>query len=175
MPYMYVLFHLGKLCNGLMCQVGDFYLQELQYFHSLIKFLYCGFVEPDTVEVGSSKNCGCSGDITVTRVSFETSFDSKQPKLEPKLVLALSETKHLFCCFASIPKQRVLMFQLNRNKQKTNRNSLMGSIFCNFFRKLRVFQIFLVFSVLFRFSLVCLETVCFSCFASIRKQIVSMF
>ncbi len=32
----------------------------------------------------------------VTRVSFETSFDSKQPKLEPKLVSALSETKCLF-------------------------------------------------------------------------------
>ncbi len=28
-----------------------------------------------------------------TRVSFKTSFDLKQPKLEPKLVLALSETK----------------------------------------------------------------------------------
>jgi hypothetical protein len=28
-----------------------------------------------------------------TRVSCETSFDSKQPKLEPKLVSALSETK----------------------------------------------------------------------------------
>jgi hypothetical protein len=33
------------------------------------------------------------------RVSFETSFDSKQPKLEPKLVSALSETKHLFRLF----------------------------------------------------------------------------
>jgi hypothetical protein len=31
-----------------------------------------------------------------SRVSFETSFDSKQPKLEPKLVSALSETKRLF-------------------------------------------------------------------------------
>ena len=30
------------------------------------------------------------------RVSFETSFDSKQPKLEPKLVSALSETQRLF-------------------------------------------------------------------------------
>jgi hypothetical protein len=29
-------------------------------------------------------------------VSFETIFDSKQPKLEPKLVSALSETKRLF-------------------------------------------------------------------------------
>jgi hypothetical protein len=33
------------------------------------------------------------------RVSFETSFDSKQPKLEPKLVSALSETKRLFQLF----------------------------------------------------------------------------
>jgi hypothetical protein len=30
------------------------------------------------------------------RVSFETSFDSKQPKLEPKQVSTLSETRHLF-------------------------------------------------------------------------------
>jgi hypothetical protein len=35
----------------------------------------------------------------LTRVSFETSFDSKQPKLEPKLVSALSETKRLFWLF----------------------------------------------------------------------------
>jgi hypothetical protein len=34
-----------------------------------------------------------------TRVSFETSFDSKQPKLEPKLVSALSESKRLFRLF----------------------------------------------------------------------------
>jgi hypothetical protein len=32
-------------------------------------------------------------------VSFENSFDSKQPKLEPKLVSALSETKLLFRLF----------------------------------------------------------------------------
>jgi hypothetical protein len=32
-------------------------------------------------------------------VSFETSFDSKQPKLKPKLVSALSETKRLFRLF----------------------------------------------------------------------------
>jgi hypothetical protein len=32
-------------------------------------------------------------------MSFETSFDSKQPKLEPKLVSALSETKRLFWLF----------------------------------------------------------------------------
>ncbi len=32
-------------------------------------------------------------------MSFETNFNSKQPKLEPKVVLALSETKHLFQLF----------------------------------------------------------------------------
>jgi hypothetical protein len=32
-------------------------------------------------------------------VSFESSFDSKQPKLELKLVSALSETKRLFRFF----------------------------------------------------------------------------
>jgi hypothetical protein len=36
---------------------------------------------------------------TPSRVSYETSFDSKQPKLEPKLVSALSETKRLFRLF----------------------------------------------------------------------------
>jgi hypothetical protein len=33
------------------------------------------------------------------RVSFETSFDSKQLKLEPKLVSALPKTKRLFRLF----------------------------------------------------------------------------
>ncbi len=42
--------------------------------------------------------CNVKSDIP-TRVSFETSFDSKQPKLEPKLVSALSETKRLFRLF----------------------------------------------------------------------------
>ncbi len=60
---------------------------------------------------------------TETRVSSETSFVSKQPKLEPKLVSALSETRRLFCCFALISKQGVLVFRNNRNEQKTNRNS----------------------------------------------------
>jgi hypothetical protein len=32
-------------------------------------------------------------------VSFETSFDLKQPKLEPELVSALFETKRLFRLF----------------------------------------------------------------------------
>ncbi len=58
--------------------------------------------------------------LAETRVSFETSFDSKQPKLEPKLVSTLSETKRLFRLFRFLPKQRVSVFRLNRNKQKIN-------------------------------------------------------
>jgi hypothetical protein len=46
------------------------------------------------------KTKGAVGAVCASiRVSFETSFDSKQPKLEPKLVSALSETKHLFRLF----------------------------------------------------------------------------
>ncbi len=39
------------------------------------------------------------GEWASPRVSFETSFDSNQPKLEPKLISALSETKRLFRLF----------------------------------------------------------------------------
>jgi hypothetical protein len=62
--------------------------------------------------------------------------------------------KHNVCfgCFASIPKQRVSMFRLNRNKQKTNRNSLTGSIFCHFLQKIYgFFGFFRFFSRFFRF------------------------
>jgi hypothetical protein len=45
------------------------------------------------------------------RVSFETSLDSKQPKLEPKLVVSVVSLLY-----------RNREFRLNRNKQKTNRN-----------------------------------------------------
>jgi hypothetical protein len=67
--------------------------------------------------------------MVTTRVSFETSFDSKQPKLEPKPVSALSETKRLFRLFrfhsetASFgvsvkPKYT----EINRNKPKQAEN-----------------------------------------------------
>jgi hypothetical protein len=47
-----------------------------------------------------------------------------------------------FGCFASILKQRVSMFRLNRNKQKTNRNSLIESIFWYFYENLGLFRFF---------------------------------
>ncbi len=108
-------------------------------------------------------------------MSFETSFDSKQLKLEPKLVSALSETKCLFRLFryctetesfdVSIePKQTV-----DQLKQFDREHILLF-----FTENLGFFRYFLVFFIFFDFS-VCFETVCFGCFASILKQRVSMF
>ncbi len=63
------------------------------------------------------------------------------PKLELKPVLALSEQNICFGCFASMPKQRVSVFPLNRNEQKSNRNSMIKSLFWYFFRKFWVFPV----------------------------------
>jgi hypothetical protein len=52
-----------------------------------------------------------------------------------------------------MPKQRFSMFRLNRNKQKTNRNSLIGSIFWYFFRKFMVFPVFSFFCLFRLFRL----------------------
>ena len=54
--------------------------------HQFIDFAQCLFSD-------------CNNYKHTSRVSFETSFDSKQPKLEPKLVSALSETRRLFRLF----------------------------------------------------------------------------
>ncbi len=73
------------------------------------------------------------------RVSFETSFDSKQQKLEPKLVSALSEKKHFFRLFrfytetasfgVSIePKQ----IEDQSNQTETNRNGSNRKKYLNF-------------------------------------------
>jgi hypothetical protein len=67
--------------------------------------------------------------IGQTRVSFETSFDSKQPKLEPKPVSALSETKHLFRLFRFYSETasfgvsvKPKYTEINRNKPKQAEN-----------------------------------------------------
>jgi hypothetical protein len=90
--------------------------------------------------------------LIISRVSFETSFDSKQPKLEPKLFFFSAPSEKNVCgCFGSILKQRVSVFQLNQNKQKSNWNSFIESIFWYFSENLR----------LFRFVSICFETVLF--------------
>jgi hypothetical protein len=49
------------------------------------------------------------------KVSYKTRFISKEPKLEPKLVMTLSETKRLVRWIHKIAKQVVLEFWLNQN------------------------------------------------------------
>jgi hypothetical protein len=60
------------------------------------------------------------------------------------------------------------VFRLNRNKQNNSRNSVRARILWNFCHKILGCFGF------FRFVLVCFETVCFSCSASIPKQRVSI-
>jgi hypothetical protein len=85
-------------------------------------------------------------------VSFETSFDSKQPKLQPKLVSALSETERLFRLFRSyIETERFDV--LIEPKQTEDQPKQLGSIFWYFFRKFRGFPVFSVWFGLFWNSL----------------------
>ncbi len=67
-------------------------------------------------------------------------------------------------CFASIPKLRVSMFRLNQNKQKTNRNSLIGSIFCYFLHKIQGFSGFFRFFSFFSFFFGLFQNILFRCF-----------
>jgi hypothetical protein len=98
------------------------------------------------------------GEGPQTRVSFETSFDSIQAKLEPKLVSALSEMKCLFRLFHFYTETESFNVSIEPKQTKTNRNSLIGRKFCYFFFTenlgfLLFFVFFLVFFGLFGNSL----------------------
>ncbi len=74
----------------------------------------------------------------VPRVSFENIFDSKQPKLEPKLVSALSETKLLFRLFRFFTETASFGVSIepkqaeDQPKQtETNRNEVKWDQNCN--------------------------------------------
>ncbi len=70
-----------------------------------------------------------------TRVFFETSFDLKQPKLDPKLVSALSETKRLFRLFRFYTETESFGVLIEPKQTEVNRNSLIDSLFLYFFQK----------------------------------------
>jgi hypothetical protein len=80
------------------------------------------------------------------RVSFETSFDSKQPKLEPKLVSALSETKRLFRLFRFYTEKEnfdVSIEPKQTEDQPKQFNYLLSSLYANRAgRDWKVFQSF---------------------------------
>jgi len=106
-------------------------------------------------------------------VSFETSFDSKQPKLEPKLVSALSETKRLFRLFRIYTETESVDVSIEQKQTKDHpkqcdRGRAHDLQFFTenvwFFRFIRFFSCFFrVFSVFFRF------------FRCVSKQFVSVF
>jgi hypothetical protein len=113
-------------------------------------------------------------------VSFENSFDSKQPKLEPKLVSALSETQRLFRLFRFYTETESFDVSIEPKQTKDkakhfDREHILQFFtenlwFFQFFRFFRFFffgffSFFLGFFGLFR---------CFGCFASITKQRVSI-
>ncbi len=102
----------------------------------------------------------------MTRVSFETSFDSKQPKLEPKLVLALFDTIRLFRLFHFYTETESFGVLTEPEQTEEQPKQFDRELFLVFFHKNLGF---------FWFVMVCFETVCFSCFASLPKQSVSMF
>ncbi len=115
------------------------------------------------------------------RVSFETSFDSKQPKLEPKLVSALSETKRLFRLFRFYIETEsfdvsIEPKQTRYQPKQFDREHILLFFTENveFFRFFRFFSGFFSDFSFFSVFSICFETVCFGCFASIPKQRVSI-
>jgi hypothetical protein len=120
------------------------------------------------------------------RVSFETSFDSKQPKLEPKLVSALSETKRLFRLFRFKTETESFDVSIEPKQTGDQPKQFDREHICYFYRKFRVFPIFSIFSVFFSdffgffgfffFSVFfgLFRNSFFGCFASISKQRVSI-
>ncbi len=97
-------------------------------------------------------------------MSFEIGFDSKQPKLEPKLVSALSETKSLFRLFRFYTETESLDVSIEPKQTEDQPKQFDREHILPFFtEKLGFFRFFSFFS----FFLVCFKTVCFGCFASI--------
>jgi hypothetical protein len=71
-------------------------------------------------------------------VSFEASFDLKQPKLEPKLVSALSETKRLFRLFQFYTEKESFGVSIEPKQTEEQPKQFDREHILVFFRKLRV-------------------------------------
>ncbi len=104
-------------------------------------------------------------------MSFETCFDSKQPKLEPKLVSALSETKRLFRLFRFYTESESFDVSFEPKQTKDQPKQFDREHFLIFFyRTFRVFPVFFgffwFFSVFWFFS---------RFFRFVSKQFVSVF
>ncbi len=71
-------------------------------------------------------------------MSFEASFDLKQPKLEPKLVSALSETKRLFRLFQFYTEKESFGVSIEPKQTEEQPKQFDREHILVFFRKLRV-------------------------------------
>jgi hypothetical protein len=63
-----------------------------------------------------------AGPVPEIRVSYETSFDSKQPKLEPKLVSTLAETRRLVRLFRLNIETGTFGVSIEPKQKENNRN-----------------------------------------------------
>ncbi len=86
-------------------------------------------------------------------VSFETRFDSKQPKLETKLVSALSETKRLLRLFRFYTETEISDVSIEPEQTKDQPKQFDMEHSFVFFQEIYGFSGF------FRFVLVCFEIV----------------
>jgi hypothetical protein len=85
------------------------------------------------------------------RVSFETIFDSKQPKLEPKLVSALSETRCLFRLFRFYIEKESFDVSIEPKQTEDQPKQFDREYILLFFTENLVFSGFFVFFRFFRF------------------------
>ena len=74
-------------------------------------------------------------------MSFETSLDSKQPKLEPKLVSALSETKCLFQLFRFCTETESFGVSIEPKQTEEQPKQFDRAYFGIFFRKFWVVSV----------------------------------
>jgi hypothetical protein len=113
----------------------------------------------------------------VDRVSFETSFDSKQPKLEPKLVSALSKTKCLFRLFRFYTETESFVVSIEPKQTGDQPKQFDREPILLFFTEnvefFRFFRFFSVFFGFFRFLSVFF--VFFGCFGLFRNSLFRLF
>jgi hypothetical protein len=105
-----------------------------------------GWTHPERITEGRDKGN--------SRVSFENGFDWKQPKLEPKLVSALSKTKHLFRLFRFYTETESFGIPIEPKQREEQPKQ---------FDREHILVFFTENIGLFRFVLGCFETVRFYC------------
>jgi hypothetical protein len=78
-------------------------------------------------------------------VSFETSFGSKQPKLEPKIVSALSETKRLCRLFRFYTEKEIfdVSIEPKQTEDQPKQFEREHTVFWYFYKNLGCFDLFL--------------------------------